>query len=86
MGDEAYEREATPDEIERMAGVVAESIAAGALGFSSDRSPFHRGDGGRPVPSAVATLDEVEALWKAADAAGAGLIHVAPGENYGVGL
>ncbi len=83
MGDEAYERTATDDEIARMAGVVGESIAAGALGFSSDRSPFHRGDGGRPVPSAVATLEEVEVLWKAADAAGAGLIHVAPGENYG---
>ncbi len=83
MGDDAYEREATPAEIERMAAVVGESIASGALGFSSDRSPFHRGDGGRPVPSVVATLDEVEALWKAADAAGAGLIHVAPGENYG---
>jgi N-acyl-D-aspartate/D-glutamate deacylase len=83
MGDDAYEREATADEIEQMAGVVSESIASGALGFSSDRSPFHRGDGGRPVPSAVATLEEVEALWKAADAAGAGLIHVAPGENYG---
>lgn len=82
MGDDGYEREATPDEIERMAAVVGESIIAGAVGFSSDRSPFHRGDGGRPVPSAVATLDEVEALWNAAKGAGAGVIHVAPGENY----
>jgi N-acyl-D-aspartate/D-glutamate deacylase len=82
MGDDAYEREATPDEIARMAAVVADSIASGALGFSSDRSPFHRGDGGRLVPSAVATLEEVAALWRAADAAGAGLIHVAPGETY----
>jgi len=82
MGDEAYEREARPAEIAQMAAVVGDSIASGALGFSSDRSPFHRGDGGRPVPSAVATLEEVAALWRAADAAGAGLIHVAPGETY----
>jgi N-acyl-D-amino-acid deacylase len=82
MGDDAYERQATPDEIAQMAAVVADSIASGALGFSSDRSPFHRGDGGRPVPSAVAAIEEVAALWRAADAAGAGLIHVAPGESY----
>lgn len=82
MGDDAYERQARPDEIAQMASVVADSIASGALGFSSDRSPFHRGDGGRPVPSAVATLEEVAALWRAADASGAGLIHVAPGETY----
>jgi N-acyl-D-aspartate/D-glutamate deacylase len=82
MGDDAYERQARPEEIAQMASVVADSVASGALGFSSDRSPFHRGDGGRPVPSAVATLEEVAALWRAADHAGAGLIHVAPGENY----
>lgn len=80
MGDDAYERHARPEEIAQMASVVAHSIASGALGFSSDRSPFHRGDGGRPVPSAVATLEEVAALWRAADTAGAGLIHVAPGD------
>ncbi len=82
MGDDAYERQARPDEITEMASVVAQSIASGALGFSSDRSPFHRGDGGRPVPSAVATVEEVAALWRAADASGAGLIHVAPGETF----
>ncbi len=82
MGDDAYERQARPDEIAEMASVVAQSIASGALGFSSDRSPFHRGDGGRPVPSAVATVEEVAALWRAADASGAGLIHVAPGETF----
>ena len=55
LGDDAYERVATPEEIAEMAAIVSEAMSAGALGFSSDRSPFHRGDGGRPVPSAVAT-------------------------------
>jgi N-acyl-D-aspartate/D-glutamate deacylase len=82
MGDDAYERKATPDEVDRMAAVVQESIRSGALGFSSDRSPFHRGDKGRPVPSAVADMAEVEALWRAVDEIGRGLIHVAPGENF----
>jgi N-acyl-D-amino-acid deacylase len=82
MGDDAYERTATPEEIAAMAAVVSEAMSAGALGFSSDRSPFHRGDGGRPVPSAVATMEEIAALWQAVDAHGWGLIHVAPGENF----
>ena len=82
MGDDAYERAATPDEIARMAGVVSGAITSGALGFSSDRSPFHRGDGGRRVPSAMATREEVEAIWRAVAAQGWGLIHVAPGEDF----
>jgi N-acyl-D-aspartate/D-glutamate deacylase len=82
MGDDAYERTATSEEIDRMAGVVREAIGAGALGFSSDRSPFHRGDKGRRVPSAVADMAEVEALWRAVDDTGRGLIHVAPGEDF----
>lgn len=45
MGDEAYERKATDDEIGRMVEIVVEGMQAGALGFSSDRSPFHRGRG-----------------------------------------
>lgn len=82
MGDEAYEREATDDEIARMIDVVGEAMRAGALGFSSDRSPFHRGDGGRRVPSAVAAQAELEAIWAGVGRLGWGLIHVAPGEDY----
>jgi N-acyl-D-amino-acid deacylase len=82
LGDAAYDREATPDEVARIADVVTEAIRAGALGFSSDRSPFHRGDGGRPVPSAAASQGELEAIWAAVGALGRGLLHVAPGEEY----
>ena len=52
MGDEGYEREATPDEISRMRAVVAEAMRSGAIGFASSFSANHRGDGGRPVPVA----------------------------------
>ncbi len=51
MGEDAYERPATDDELARMQEVVAESMAAGAMGFASSASPTHNGDGGRPVPS-----------------------------------
>jgi N-acyl-D-amino-acid deacylase len=82
MGDEAYQREATEDEIELMRRVVRASLIGGALGFSSDRGGFHLGDGGRPVPSIVATQAELEALMRVTADVGRGMIHVAPGERY----
>ena len=82
MGDDAYEREATEAEIEEMKRIVADSIRAGALGFSSDRAGFHLGDGGRPVPSVVASQAEVEALLGVAGEIGQGVLHVAAGENF----
>jgi N-acyl-D-amino-acid deacylase len=82
MGDEAYEREATDEEIDRMKAVVADSIRGGALGFSTDRSGFHLGDGGRPVPSMAATQEETEALIRVTADIGQGTVHVAAGENY----
>jgi len=82
LGDEAYERPATDDELAAMRRVVAASIQGGALGFSTDRAGFHLGDGGRPVPSIVATQDEVESLMLVIGEIGQGTVHVAPGENY----
>ena len=82
MGDAAYERPATEDEIDRMKGIVAESIRGGALGFSTDRAGFHLGDGGRPVPSMAATQEETEALIRVTAEIGQGTVHVAAGENY----
>jgi len=66
MGDEAHEREATTREIDTMVGLAREALSAGAIGISTDRSRFHRGSGGRRVPSAVASRDEIEALIRCA--------------------
>ena len=82
MGDEAYEREATDAEVAEMKRVVADSLRAGALGFSSDRAGFHLGDGGRPVPSVAASQAEVEALLAVAGEIGRGVLHVAAGEDF----
>jgi N-acyl-D-aspartate/D-glutamate deacylase len=82
LGDAAYEREATPEEIDRMRALVAESVRGGALGFSSDRAGFHVGDGGRPVPSIAASQAETEALMRVTAEIGRGIVHVAPGENF----
>ena len=50
MGEDAYERAATPDEIARMQEVVAQAMAGGAAGFASSASPTHNGDRGARFP------------------------------------
>jgi N-acyl-D-aspartate/D-glutamate deacylase len=62
MGEEATEREATAEEIQRMRAIVTEALAAGAAGFATSKAPTHVGYGGRPVPSRAASFDEVRAL------------------------
>jgi N-acyl-D-aspartate/D-glutamate deacylase len=62
MGEEAYERPATADEVGRMQDAVREAMVAGAIGFASSSSPTHNGDHGRPVPSRVGDLNELRAL------------------------
>src|SRR6202451_3041466 len=44
MGEDAYERAATGDEIARMQAVVSEAMDGGAAGFASSSSPTHNGD------------------------------------------
>jgi N-acyl-D-amino-acid deacylase len=79
MGEAAYERPATPEELARMQGVVAEAMAAGAMGFASSASPTHNGDGGRPVPSRVADVEELSALLVPLHDAGKGVVALLPG-------
>ena len=59
MGEDAYERPATVEEIAIMQAVVADAMAGGAAGFASSASPTHNGDRGRPVPCRVADLAEL---------------------------
>ena len=62
MGEEATEREATDDEITQMCGLLADGINAGALGFATSKASTHVGFEGRPVPSRVASLNEINSL------------------------
>ena len=59
MGDAAYERAATAEEIARMCKLVREALDCGAAGFSTSFSFVHRGVDGKPVPSRFAARDEV---------------------------
>ena len=62
LGDEASDREARPDELEQMRGLVREAMHAGALGFSTSQAPPHFDGDGRPVPSRAASDEEVIGL------------------------
>jgi N-acyl-D-aspartate/D-glutamate deacylase len=81
MGEAAYERAATADEIEQMSHLVREAIDAGAAGFSTSFSYAHRGVDGKPVPSRFSERDEVDALFRAAGDTGKGVILITPGEQ-----
>ena len=62
MKDDAVTREATDDELTEMQRLLGEALAAGGLGFSTTRSFTHTDGDGVPVPSRVASDDEVVAL------------------------
>jgi N-acyl-D-aspartate/D-glutamate deacylase len=79
MGDDGYDREATSDEIARMAAVVRDALDAGAAGFATSLSPTHAGDAGRPVPSRLASTEEMETLIRVLGDAGKGVVEIIPG-------
>jgi len=64
MGERSYEH-ATDDDLAEMLRLTHESLAAGALGFSTSVSAAHNDGDGRPVPSRNATRDELLALCAA---------------------
>jgi N-acyl-D-aspartate/D-glutamate deacylase len=79
MGDDAYERAATDEELAQMQRLVAEAMDAGAIGFATSASPTHNGDRGRPVPSRLADLDEVRFLCEPLRERDRGVVALLPG-------
>ncbi|HEY2213697.1 MAG TPA: amidohydrolase family protein, partial [Acidimicrobiales bacterium] len=79
MGEDAYERAATPEEIATMQTVVSEAMAGGAIGFASSSSPTHNGDRGRPVPSRVSDINELRALLQPLRGNARGVVALLPG-------
>ncbi|MFM7616432.1 MAG: N-acyl-D-amino-acid deacylase family protein [Actinomycetes bacterium] len=82
MGESGYDREQpTDDEMLAMCRIVDEAMVAGAMGFASSSSATHSGDGGRPIPSRLASLPELEALLAPLHDRGKGVVALLPGER-----
>src|SRR5690606_6197884 len=79
MGEDAPRRAATPDEISRMRELVLEGMKAGAIGFATSTSPAHNGEGGLPMPSRLATDEELHTLVASLKEAGRGLFMLTKG-------
>ena len=80
MGAAASSDAATGIQQDEMVRVLHESLAAGALGFSTSRAPTHNDGDGAPVPSRWAETAELLALAAAVrDHAGTTLEFILPG-------
>jgi N-acyl-D-aspartate/D-glutamate deacylase len=80
MGEEASLRaQPTDAELVRMRELLREAMAAGAIGFASSFSPNHSGYAGRPMPSTIASEEELRALVGVLGEAGRGVFVMATG-------
>ncbi|HEY5899753.1 MAG TPA: amidohydrolase family protein [Burkholderiales bacterium] len=80
MGEEASERRVPSDaQLMEMQRLVREAMQAGACGFASSFSPNHSGWGGRPMPSTLASNEELMALASVLKEKGKGIFVMATG-------
>jgi N-acyl-D-amino-acid deacylase len=77
MGERAFEQPATEDDLKKMEREVRDAIRAGAMGFTTSRSPAHETPDARPVASRLATWDEVRRLVGVMGDLNAGLFEIA---------
>jgi len=59
MGDRAVKGQPTAEERKQMADLVAQSIDAGAIGFSTNRFEPHKGPDGESIPGTFAKREEL---------------------------
>jgi N-acyl-D-amino-acid deacylase len=74
MGERgAANEDATDEDLTAMSRIVADALAAGAVGFSTSRTIGHRAKSGRPVPGTFAPEDELLAIAEAFTHGGRGV-------------
>ena len=84
MGERgAANEDATADDIAVMAGLVAEAVEAGAVGFSTSRTIGHRSLWGSPVPGTFAPDEELVAIAEAMGRTGKGVFEMIPAGTVG---
>ncbi len=87
MGERGARNEpADTDDIDQMADIVREAIAAGALGVSTSRTIAHTAMDGEPVPGTFAAEDELFAMGRALRDGGGGVFELAPAGTAGLDL
>ena len=80
MGEEASSRGRPSDaQLEAMKHEVRKAMQSGAAGFASSFSPNHSGWGGRPMPSTIASDDELKQLVGVLKESGRGIFVMATG-------
>ena len=77
VGREASQRPSTPAEVEAMRHALGEAMAAGAFGFTTDYY-FEVTHTGEPIPSRLASQDELFGLAEVVRDARAGFIEILP--------
>jgi len=82
MGERAFEQAASEDDLRAMERELRDAIRAGAMGFTTTRSPIHETPDARPVASRLATWDEVRRLVGVMGEMNAGIFELA-GEAAG---
>ncbi len=79
MGDRGASNEpATANDIAAMRTMVERAMRAGALGFSTSRTPLHRSKDGELVPGTTAHEDELLGIAEALKTVGFGVFQFAP--------
>lgn len=77
MGARAFTDEPTAEEMEVMKKQLADSLKAGAIGFSTSRTRNHETSDGHPVASRMAPWSEVEELVSVMTELDAGIFEIA---------
>ncbi len=82
MGEEgSLNSQATPGQLAAMCQQLREAMQAGAIGFASSFSPNHSGYGGLPMPSTIASEEELRALTNVLHESGKGVFMMATGSR-----
>jgi N-acyl-D-aspartate/D-glutamate deacylase len=83
MGDRALYEIGSEEDLERMGGLVADALNAGAFGFSTSRSSTHLTPDGTPVASRIADWGEIEYLVDVMARHNRGIFQIAPDVENG---
>src|SRR5262245_34712274 len=79
MGEDAVEREATPEEIAQMQRLVRQGMESGAVGFSTNQNPRHMREDKKPVASRLASKEELGSLLDVLGEMNAGVVQLSGG-------